>query len=123
MTNTTSEPVNPKKVELIPYYLHIKQSDIQARLGNLALEACHVLHKSLHSHSPKSPAFKKVQEIMGKAPIYMNDFLTLEQAIEVARKTANKTLYGVEEPNAPVPTEGSTDESGAIHDSTERTPE
>lgn len=118
-----------KKVELIPYYLHVKQSDIQARLGNLAIEACRVLHKSLSTHSPKSPAFKKVADLFSQTPILMADFMQLEEAIDVARKTANKTLYGVEEPNVPQPVQdttdnatGGADESRASDDSTERTP-
>lgn len=120
-TTVTEAAPTAKKVELIPYYLHVKQSEIQARLGNLALEACRILHKSLHTHSPRSPAFEKVAAIMQRTPIYMADFMQLEEAIDIARKTANKELYGVEEPNAPAPEATEVvNESAQSSDSTER---
>ena len=116
LTTPATEAVDlKKKVELIPYYLHVKQSEVQARMGNMTLEACRILLKSLHTHSPKSPAFAKVREIMQRTPILMNDFMQLEEAIDVARKEVNRTLYGDSEPNK---TEG-VNESAQSSDSTE----
>lgn len=116
LTTTATEPAK-KVVELIPYHLHYKQSMVQAKLGKLAIQAAEVLHARLAIHSPKSPAFKQVAEIMSNTRVLMADFMQLEQMIDVARRTANKELYGTEEPNKPMEV---VNEPAQLADSTER---
>lgn len=123
-TTTATSPANPK-VELIPLPLHLQAMELQGRLGQLALDCARILHQRLHVHSPKSPAFKEVGNIMARSRIIMHDLQQIDAAIDAARRAANQMLYGTAEPNAPVEaaTEPATEaqiESGATNDSTER---